>query len=96
MEDIHTLNARSTCKKETGKGNESCPCYRLMAFVVPFMSITIVGLVCQNYSVLVASTLGLLAGATGFGLYSAIKLTLRTARASRSSRLPQVEVIEQW
>lgn len=96
MREFHILNAPCVSEKETDGRNTSCQFYRLMAFVVPFTVMTFTGLVCQNYSVIVAPTVGLLAGATSFGLYSLIKLTLRTARAAKPVRVKKVEVIEQW
>ncbi len=90
MREFHTLSSACFSKSPGDFGNGSCQFYRLMAFVVPFMALTITGLVCQSYSIIVAPTIGLLAGCTSFGLYSAIKF-LRTVRATVPVRVDRAE-----
>ncbi|MBX3135828.1 hypothetical protein KF707_06300 [Candidatus Obscuribacterales bacterium] len=91
MREFHILSSACFTKSPDDFGNESCQFYPLMAFVVPFMALTITGLVCQSYSIIVAPTIGLLAGCTSFGLYSAIKSTLRSVRATVPIRVDRVE-----
>jgi hypothetical protein len=91
MREFHILSSACFSKSPTDFGNESCQFYRLMAFIVPFMALTITGLVCQSYSLIVAPTIGFLAGLTSFGLYSAIKTILRTTRATVPVRVNRVE-----
>jgi hypothetical protein len=90
MRDLHALDALIISKAETTDERESCNLYRLLAFTLPFMVMTFCGVICKNYSVLVASTVGALAGATSFGLYSMIKLTLKYSRSGKPAlaRIP--------
>jgi hypothetical protein len=75
-------NSTHNCNEPQAK---SCSSSRLMAFVIPFTVITASNALCHQNCMLVSSTMGLLAGAAGFGLYSLIKSTLRKMRASKPS-----------
>lgn len=83
MRNSHTLNTLIILRTEAVDVSESCYLYRLLAFILPFMAMTFTGLVCQNYSAFVASTVGVLAGVTSFGLYSMIKFTLKSMRTQK-------------
>ena len=84
-------NSTHNCEQPQAK---SCSSSRLMAFVIPFLVITGSNVVCHGYSIQISSTMGLLAGAASFGLYSAIKSILRTVRAERRFEYEQVKVAE--
>jgi hypothetical protein len=67
-------------KRYSNSDGQPCHFYKLMAFVIPFLAITLAGVLCRNHSWLLAPTMGFMAGASGFGLYSAIKFILHTIR----------------
>lgn len=84
-------NSTHNCQVPQGK---SCSSSRVTAFVIPFLVITVSNVVCHGYSIEVSSTMGLLAGAASFGLYSAIKSGMRAMRASKGFDCEQVKVAE--
>ncbi len=84
-------NSTHNCEQPQG---HSCSSSRVMAFVIPFLVITASNLVCHGYSLEISSTMGLLAGAASFGLYSAIKSIMRSIRAARRFKYEQARVVE--
>lgn len=84
-------------RKESLKSQDDpCASYKVMAFIIPFLAVTLSGVICKSHSVIIAPTIGLLAGATGFGLYSAIKFLVRSLRSVLAFEHEQVKIAERW
>lgn len=74
----------------------SCSNYQVMAFIVPFLAVTLAGAICKDHCVVVAPTIGLMAGATGIVLYRSIKYVLRSVRLALAFHYEQGQIAERW
>jgi len=74
-----------------GSKMPNCNSHKAMAFVIPFLVMTVSALTCKHQPVMIATTIGFLAGASGFILYSSIKAVLRTIRTTRTTQSFEVE-----
>lgn len=92
LKEKHSVgNSTHYCLESKGK---SCSSSRVMAFVIPFSVITVSSVACHNHSMIIATTLGFLAGTFGFGLYGAMKATLRKVRTANSFQYEQIKIAE--
>ena len=84
-------NSTHNCEETQGK---SCSSSRVMAFIIPFLVVSVSSVSCHGNSMMVALTIGLLADAFGFGLYSLIKTVLRKRRAIATVQHETIKVAE--
>lgn len=86
-------SSKTTNRECAGNG---CKNYQVMAFIIPFLAMTLAGAFCKDSCVATAPTIGLLAGATGFGLYRSIKFILRSVRLALAFNYEQGQIAETW